>query len=106
MNIQQIQQEAQQAAIEAQQKYLQEYGEDAYCGFAWVDVQVTRTNSKEAKALKEMGFKLGWQRKVLNLWSPGEYYGQSMSVKEQGAIAFADVLQKYGFLAYAGSRAD
>jgi hypothetical protein len=106
MNIQQIKQEAQQAAVEAQQAFLAEFGERAYCGFAWVDVYVSRVNSKEANLLKEIGFKRDYKPKCLNLWSPGEYHGQSMDVLEQGAIAFAKVLQKYGFRAYAGSRAD
>jgi hypothetical protein len=106
MNIQQIKQEAQQAAVEAQQAFLAEFGERAYCGFAWVDVYVSRTNSKEANALKEIGFKRDYKPKCLNLWAPGNYHGQSMDVLEEGARAFAKVLQKYGFRAYAGSRAD
>lgn len=106
MNIQKIQIEAKQAAVNAENAYLEQYGEDAYCGFAWVDVYVERTNSKEAKLLKEVGFSNSWKKKCLNLWAPGEYHGQSMSVLEAGAHAYAQVLQKYGFRAYAGSRAD
>lgn len=106
MNITAIYAEAKQAAVKAEQAHLAQYGESAYCGFAWVDVFVDRTNSKEAKLLKEVGFKPSWQPKTLNLWSCGDYHGQSMSVKEEGAQAFAAVLQKYGFRAYAGSRAD
>jgi len=47
--------EAEQAANLAQQEFLSEHGEMAYCGFAWVDVYVSRTNSKEATALKKNG---------------------------------------------------
>jgi len=32
--------------------------------------------------------------------------GQSMDVKEEAATAYAKVLQKYGYKAYMGSRAD
>ena len=106
MNIQAIKNEAQTAAITAEQAFIAQHGEMAYCGFAWVDVFVPRTNSKEAKLLKEIGFKRDYKPKCLNLWSPGNYHGQSMDVLEQGARAYAEVLSKYGFRAYMGSRAD
>ena len=106
MNIQAIKLEAEQAANQAQAMFLSQHGEMAYCGFAWVDVFVERTNSKEAKLLKEIGFKRDYKPKCLNLWSPGNYHGQSMDVKEAGARAYAEVLQKHGFRAYMGSRAD
>lgn len=106
MDIQAIHNEAKTAAIQAENAYLAQHGEPLYCGFAWVDVFVDRTNSKEAKLLKEIGFKNSWRRKCLNLWSPGGYNGQSMDVKEAGAHAYAEVLSKYGFKAYMGARAD
>ena len=106
MDIQTIHQEAYNAAVQAENTFLQTHGDMAYCGFAWVDVFVDRTNSKEAKLLKEIGFKNSWRRKVLNLWKPGSYNGQSMDVLEAGAQAYAQVLTKYGFRAYMGSRAD
>jgi len=106
MDIQAIRNEAQTAAITAENAYLAQYGERAYCGFAWVDVFVARTNSKEAKLLKEIGFKRDYKPKCLNMWKPGNYNGQSMDVLEEGARAYADVLRKHGFRAYAGSRAD
>jgi ABC-type Fe2+-enterobactin transport system substrate-binding protein len=106
MNIQKIHQEALEAAINAENEYLNEYGEQAYCGFAWVNVFVTRINSKEANLLKQVGFQRDYLPKCLNLWAPGNYRGQSMDVLEAGARAYAQVLQKYGFRAYAGSRAD
>jgi len=98
--------EAELAANSAQSKFLAEHGEQAYCGFAWVDVSVERTNSREAKALEKMGFKKSWEPKTMQLWSPGNYHGQSMDVKEVGARAYAEVLTKYGFKAYSNSRAD
>ena len=106
MDIQAIHNEAKTAAIQAETAYLAQYGEPLYCGFAWVDVFVARTNSKEAKELLKVGFKKSWRVKCLNLWSPGGYNGQSMEVKEAGAHAYAEVLSKYGFKAYMGARAD
>ena len=106
MDIQAIKNEAYQAAVAAENAYLAQYGERAYCGFAWVNVYVDRTNSKEAKGLMDIGFKKDYRPKCLNLWKPGNYNGQSMDVLEEGARAYADVLSKYGFRAYAGSRAD
>ena len=106
MDIQAIRNEAEVAANLAQAAHLKQYGEDAYCGFAWVNVYVDRTNSKAAKELMTIGFKKDYVPKRLNLWKPGAYNGQSMTVLEVGARAYADVLQKHGFRAYAGSRAD
>ena len=106
MDIQSIHNEAKTAAIQAENAYLSQHGEPMYCGFAWVDVFVDRTNSKEAKELLKIGFKKSWRAKCLNLWSPGGYNGQSMDVKEAGAHAYAEVLSKYGFKAYMGARAD
>lgn len=83
-----------------------EYGEPMYCGFAWVDVAVERTNSKEAKALQSVGFRKSHRAKTMTLWDPAKHQGQSMDCKEQGAQAYAEVLRKYGFKAYMGSRAD
>lgn len=105
-NIEKIASEAKLAADKAQSDYLAEHGDSAYCGFAWVDVKVTRTNSKEAKALEKMGFKKSWERGYMQNWKPGAYGGQSMDVHEAGARAYADVLRQYGFKAYMGSRAD
>ena len=104
--IEQVRKEAQAAADKAQSDYLAEHGDGAYCGFAWVDVRVARTNSREAKALEKMGFKKSWTPKTMQNWKPGKYNGQSMDVHEAGAQAYADVLRQYGFKAYMGSRAD
>ena len=109
-----IQQKAKMAGKTAIHDFLQdwnektggnEYGEPMYCGFAWVDVYVTRTNSKEAKLLESVGFKKSWSR-GLTMWDPAEHRGQSMDCKEVGAQAYAEVLRKYGVKAYMGSRAD
>jgi len=104
--IEQVRKEAQMAADKAQSDWLTKHGDGAYCGFAWVEVSVPRTNSREAKALAKMGFKKSWKPRRMDMWKPGKYNGQSMDVHEAGAQAYADVLEKYGFRAYMGSRAD
>jgi hypothetical protein len=115
MNILDIHTEASQAAKNAVGQFLtdwrsktggNEYGEPMYCGFAWVDVNVGRTNSKEAKALASVGFKKSYRPKTMTMWDPAKHNGQSMREKKRGAQAYADVLRKYGFKAYMGSRAD
>ena len=83
-----------------------EYGEPMYCGFAWVDVAVTRTNSKLAKALESVGFRKSYRPKTMTLWDPAQHRGQSMDCKEVGAQAYAEVLRSHGIDAYMGSRAD
>ena len=83
-----------------------EYGEPMYCGFAWVDVAVERTNSKEAKLLESIGFKKSYRARTMTLWDPAKHHGQSMDCKEVGAQAYADVLRAHGYKAYMGSRAD
>ena len=67
MNIQAIHNEAQTAAINAEQAFIAQHGEPMYCGFAWVDVFVERTNSKEAKELLKIGFKKSWKAKCLKI---------------------------------------
>lgn len=104
--IEAVRRQAQQAADKAQSDWLAQHGDGAYCGFAWVDVRVDRTNSKEAKALAKMGFEKSWRPKTMQYWKPGKYNGQSMDIHEEGARAYAEVLRKYGFNAYMGSRAD
>jgi len=114
-NIQTIHETGTVAAKKAVSDYLAEwtaktggnqYGEPMYCGFAWVEVEVTRTNSKQAKELASVGFKKSYLPKTLQLWDPANHCGQSMDCKEQGAKAYANVLQQNGIAAYASSRAD
>jgi len=106
MDIEKVGEEALSAANQVQTKFLLEHGETAYCGFAWVNVKVTRTNSQEAKELTKIGFKKDYRPGMMQIWGPGDYNGQSMDIKETGARAYAEVLQKHGFKAYMGSRAD
>lgn len=114
-NIQDIHTIATQNAKDAVQDFLDrwnastggnEYGEPMYCGFAWVDVNVGRTNSKLAKALESVGFRKSHRAKTMTLWDPAQHRGQSMDCKEQGAYAYADTLRAAGIEASAGSRAD
>ena len=115
MNIEQLHTEATTNAKNAVAKFLSdwtaktggnEYGEPMYCGFAWVDVNVGRTNSALAKQLASVGFRKSHRAKTMTLWDPAQHRGQSMDCKEQGAYAYADVLRQAGFRASAGSRAD
>lgn len=97
---------ATQAAQKAAQDYIDRHGESAYCGFAWVEVKVERTNSKEAKALKAVGFQSSWLPKRVYLWNPSNTPTQSMDVLETGARAYAEVLRNNGVDARMSSRAD
>lgn len=87
------------------------YGEPMYCGFAWVTVYPqhkgnTREGRAERKTLEALGMRRDYTGKAYELWNPSGWHGQSMDVKERGATAAANVLRKYGFTAYMGSRAD
>ena len=104
--INQIVQDAFTAARQAEADYLAKHGEPGYCGFSWVEVYVDRTNSKQAKELLASGFKKDYKPNCLTVWNPGGSGTQSMDIKEAGAQAFAEVLQKAGLKAYACSRAD
>jgi hypothetical protein len=80
---------------------------DAYaCGFAWVNVYVDRTNSKQAQELLKAGFKKDYRPKCLSFWNPGDLPVQNIDIKEAGAEAMATYLRTLGLEAYAGSRLD
>jgi hypothetical protein len=97
---------AQQARTAAKQMYAK-IGERDACGFAWVNVWGVRSNSKLGKALQAAGFRKDYTGS-LQLWNPSGHHTQSISVKEAGADAYADVLkQKLGLeKVYSGSRMD
>jgi len=105
-NIQTVVAKAIEAAKQAGEASYATVGERDCCGFAWVEVYVDRTNSKEAKELLAAGFKKDYKPKCLNFWNPSGLGTQSMTPKEQGAYAMAEVLTNAGFRAYAGSRMD
>ena len=82
-------------------------GKDQFaCGFAWVDVYVDRTNSKQAKELIAAGFRKDYKPKCLSMWNPGGLNVQNIDTKEAGADALAEYLRALGLNAYSGSRLD
>ena len=87
-------------------EYAKWGGDRGACGFAWVEVYVDRTNSKQAKELIAAGFRKDYKPKCLSYWDPAKIPTQSVSVKEAGAEALATYLQSLGLKAYAGSRLD
>jgi len=104
MYIEDVVNEAFSAAREAEKAFREEHGEPWFCGFAWVNI--TPGNSKVANFLKKKSLARKSYDGGVDVWNPGGSYTQSMDVKEAGAQAFAEVLRKYGFKAYARSRAD
>lgn len=99
--------EAVKAAKHAGAVSYSQVGERDCCGFAWVEVFVERTNSKEAKELIAAGFRKDYKPKCLTMWNPSGLGTQSMTPKEEGARAMAEVLrEELGLRAYAGSRMD
>jgi hypothetical protein len=90
-------------------------GKDNFpCGFAWVEVFGTndnekskiKGNSKLGAMLKKAGFYQDSYDKVFKIWNPSGHHAQNIYTKEAGAYAAANVLEKYGFRAYFGSRLD
>lgn len=105
--IQTVVAQAKQAAEAASNAMYRKMGGDQFaCGFAWVDVYVSRTNSKEAKELIAAGFRKDYKPKCLSMWNPGGLGVQNIDIKEAGAEAMAEVLRNAGLKAYAGSRLD
>ena len=103
----QIQTGVQLAKLASIAMYEQMGRKDAFaCGFAWVDVYVDRTNSKQAKELIAAGFKKDYKPKCLSYWNPGDLPVQNVDIKEAGADAMATYLRSLGLTAYSGSRLD
>lgn len=119
-NLDTIRTEASTAAKDAASKFLADwtertggnaYGEPMYCGFGWVTIRPehkgnTKLGKAERKKMEYLGFEKDWTGKSYQLWNVGEYHGQSMDVKVAAAEAYAEVLTRNGYRAYAGSRAD
>jgi hypothetical protein len=96
-----------QLAVDASTAEYQKWGGDkGACGFAWVEVYVDRTNSKQAQELIKAGFRKDYKPKCLSMWNPGELPVQNIDIKEAGAYAYATYLTALGLKAYAGSRLD
>jgi hypothetical protein len=105
-----VQDAVNEAGIQARSASKEMYakiGEGDACGFAWVNVWGVRSNSKLGKWLQAAGFRKDYTGS-LQLWNPSGHHTQSISVKEAGAYAYAEVLRtKLGLdKVYAGSRMD
>jgi hypothetical protein len=104
--------EAEEAArIAAQEAYARNGNSDwDACGFGWVDIykfcgKNLDGRTKMARMLKQAGVRQSYTR-AFQVWNPGGYHGQSISIKEAAARAYANVLIREGFTAYPGSRLD
>ena len=86
-------------------KRIQDYGEQFYCGFAWVDIRGIKGNTKLGRAMKAAGYEQDYTR-AFSIWNPSGLGTQCMSTKEAGARAAAKVFTDAGFTAYARSRVD
>ena len=104
MNIQDMHFRATKASMDATITHLRNHGEDYYCGFAWVTVR-EKASTKLGRALKSIGFTKAYGG-GMQLWNPSGTMSQSMTLKEVGAQAYADVLYQAGVPAYVQSRAD
>jgi hypothetical protein len=94
------------ASTASNEAYAKMGGDMYACGFAWVNVHVDRTNSKQAQELIKAGFRKDYRPKTLSFWNPGGLPVQNIDIKEAGAEAMATYLQALGLEAYAGSRLD
>ena len=100
--------EARTAARVAAEKFFKERlgGQDQYaCGFAWVEIQKVKGNTRLGQMLKAAGVTQDWKR-TFSIWNPSGLNCQNVDTKEAGADAAAEVFEKYGFSAYSGSRLD
>jgi hypothetical protein len=104
-DLQTIRAAALQHAEDAATKHLEQHGEHAYCGFAWVNIYGIKGNTKLGKRMKAAGFEKDYTG-AYSIWNPSGLGTQCMSTKEAGAQAAAKVFKAAGFTAYAGSRAD
>ena len=100
-----IKEAAAQHARDAAEAHLEQYGEHAYCGFAWVNIYGIRGNTKLGRNMKAAGFEKDYTG-AYSIWNPSGLGTQCMATKEAGADAAAKVYKAAGFTAYAGSRAD
>ena len=107
-DIERIVAEAKQAARAAADTYFNDVmgGVDQYaCGFAWVNIYGIKGNTKIGKRFALAGVRKDYTG-ALQIWNPSSYPVQNVDTLEAGARAAAEVLKRYGFEAYAGSRLD
>ena len=100
-----IKEAALQHARDAGVAHIEQYGEQAYCGFAWVNIYGIKGNTKLGKRMKAAGFEKDYTG-AYSIWNPSGLGTQCMSTKEAGAQAAAKVFKAAGFTCYPGSRAD
>lgn len=103
-NIESIHNTASAAAQKATAEFLARHGDRDACGFAWVVVR-EKGSTKLGRALKSVGFRPEYGG-GLSIWNPSGSGTQSITAKEDGAIAYANVLKQYGIEAHAASRLD
>ena len=94
-----------QHARDAATAHLEQYGEHAYCGFAWINIYGIKGSTKLGRRMKQAGFAKDYTG-AYSIWNPSGLGTQCMSTKEACAEACARVFKAAGFTAYAGSRAD
>ena len=104
-DLQTIKAAALQHANDAAVAHIEQYGEQAYCGFAWVNIWDIKGNTKLGKRMKAAGFDKDYTG-AYSIWNPSGLGTQCMSTKEAGAYAAAKVFKAAGFKCSAGSRAD
>ena len=100
-----IQEAALQHARDAAEAHLEQYGEHAYCGFAWINIYGVKGSTKLGRRMKAAGFEKDYTG-AYSIWNPSGLGTQCMSTKEAGASAAAKVFTAAGFKCYANSRAD
>lgn len=100
-----IHSEALAAAEAASRTAFAQYGDGFPCGFAWAQVFGVKLNTKEGRLFKALGFRKEYSGGI-SLWNPSGLPVQNVDVKLAGAQAYVDVLKKYGYTAYTGSRLD
>jgi hypothetical protein len=103
-NIESIHNTAAAAAQKATSEFLAKHGDRDACGFAWVVVR-EKGSTKLGRALKRVGFRPEYGG-GLSIWNPSGSGVQSITAKEDGAIAYAEVLRQHGIEAHAASRLD
>ena len=101
----QIKENALSCGQSAALQYLEENGEDPYCGFAWVNIYGIKGSTTLGRRMKKAGFEKDYSG-AYSIWNPSGLGTQSMSVKEAGAIAASQVFKQANFQCYASSRAD
>lgn len=96
------------AAKTAAEESLKRWGGDRdACGFAWVVIYDVKLSSKDGKEFKALGFTKGYGKGAgIELWNPSGSNVQSVSIKEDGARAYAKVFEAAGYTAYSNSRLD